>query len=131
MPHAFNRLVPPALALLLAACDSSGVDGPPVPLPDEIVDGVNLTELFAAPSNTERDAVRAEWAARDVDRDDRYEYAALPPVRVADGSDLIVYTGTAPGTGEVIHHGVVRLPPRLPGDVERRPVVLVLPVHGP
>ena len=120
----------PALALVLAACDTSGVDGPGVPLPDEIVEGVNLTELFAAPTSTERDAVRAEWATRDAERDERYDYVTLPPVRAADGSDLIVYVGHAGAGGTVVHHGVVRLPPRLPGDVAPRPVVLVLPADS-
>jgi hypothetical protein len=131
MPPTVTRLAIPALTVLLAACDSSGVDGPAGPVPDEIVDGVNLTDLFAAPRNNERDTVRAEWAARDADRDDRYGYLLLPPVRAADGSDLIVYTGSLPGPGDVVHHGVVRLPPREPGDTERRPVVLVLPEDGP
>lgn len=120
-----------ALAALgtLAACDATGNDGSGPPIPDEVVDGVNLSDLFARPTNGERAAVRAEWAARDAARSTRYTYTLAPAVRTADGADLIVYTVRAGATGDVLHHGVVRLPPRAGGDVAPRPVVLVVPPH--
>lgn len=74
--------------------------------------------------------MRAEWADRDADRGARYSYTTLPAIIAPDAAELIVYTARPPAGGEPIHHGVVRRPPRLPGDVARRPVVLVLPAHG-
>jgi hypothetical protein len=123
-----RTLTPAAVAatLLLAGCDATGVDPGP-PLPDEIVDGVNLTDLFGSPTGSEVAAVRAEWAARDAARDAGYLHDVLPAVPAPDGADLIVYVARDAASGAVLHHGVVRLPPRAPGDVERRPVILLLP----
>jgi len=46
--------------MALAGCDDS--TGPQ----DNIVEGVNLTQLFAPPTEVEIDAVLADWATRDV-----------------------------------------------------------------
>ncbi len=46
------------LLLFVAACDS-GAD-------DRIVGGVNVSELFSAPTAGEKQALLAEWSTRDV-----------------------------------------------------------------
>jgi acetyl esterase/lipase len=47
------------LATILAGCDDATEPG------DLIVEGVNLTELFAPPTQDETNAILAEWASRD------------------------------------------------------------------
>jgi hypothetical protein len=114
------------LALLLAACDGGGPDPNP-PVEPEVVDGVNLTALLAPPTNAERAAIRAEWPSLAGARAARYAYTVEATVEAADGADLVVYAGRDAASQAVLHYGFVRLPPRPPGDVARRPAVLVLP----
>jgi hypothetical protein len=116
------------LCALLAACDTGelGDDGNGPPPGDLIVEGVNLTELFRPPTPAEMGAVRTAWAARDAGLGARYAFEFVTEVGAADGADLRVYR--ARGEGDtVLFHGVVRLPPRPPGDVRRRALLLVLP----
>jgi hypothetical protein len=115
------------LSAFLAACDTGEVDDGNGPPPgDLIVEGVNLTELFRPPTPAEVGAVRAAWAARDAGLSDRYTFEFVTEVEAADGADLLVYR--ARGEGDTVRfHGVVRLPPRLPGDVRQRALLLVLP----
>ena len=120
------------LALALAACDGSDPKpDPPLPLPpagDEIVNGVNLTRLFASPSRDERSAVRDTWAAREAQQPERYAYAEV--ARGASGeATLVVFEGRLLSeTGEaVVHHAVARLPSRPAGDARSLPVLFLSP----
>ena len=126
-----RRLLFFALPLALAACDSpSTCDGPGCgggPPQDDIVAGVNLTRLFATATPAELAAVRAEWSSRDATRAGRYTVALVDTLTGEDGAPLHVYEGRDAASGAVLFHGVVRLPIRAPGDVRRRPLVLVLP----
>ena len=110
-------------------CDSSttGTTPPPTPAGDEIVEGVNLTELFDDPTGAERSAVRSEWASRDATLSSRYTFTLEASLTGSDGAELNVYAGRDAGSGDVLFYGLVRLPIRLPGDVALRPTVLVLP----
>ena len=118
------------LAASLAGCDTATPGPtPPPPTGDEIVNGVNLTRLFAAPSSDERMAVRSVWDARDAERPERYGYEEV--ARGTGGSEetLIVFEGRLvlePGA-PVAHHALVRLPPRPPGDARPIPVLFVSP----
>ncbi len=62
---------------------------------DEIVNGVNVTQLFAPPSQSEIDAVFSEWSTRDVSVQD-LEIVAV------DSIDL----GPSPATVKVVSHSV-------------------------
>ena len=123
------------VAVALAACDSGPGPGPTCPgdprCPDPsdslVVEGVNLTRLFAAPTGAEQSAVRAGWAARDAGLFARYRYEVLGERAAPDGATLRLYAGHDVETDSVLHYGLVRLPLRSPGDQTRRPVLLVAP----
>ncbi|NNF57839.1 MAG: prolyl oligopeptidase family serine peptidase [Rhodothermaceae bacterium] len=116
------------LVVTLAACDSSLTEPPP-PLPpggDEIVEGVNLTRLFATPSAEEHDAVRAEWATRDANRSGRYRYTIEATGMDSDGAALTVLAGRDAATKAVLHYGLVRVPGHA-GEVFSLPTLLLCP----
>lgn len=117
------------IALILMACDSSPVDtySPPPPSGDEIVEGINLTELFAEPTASEQAAVRAEWEERDRTRTSRYRFSFVTEVEGTSNEAFRVYVAEDPDTKSALFYGLVRLPARASGDVARRPLVLVLP----
>ena len=118
--------------LCLAACDSGSEPPPPTPPPpaeDEVVAGVNLTELFASPTAAERDSVRAVWDVREAERTNRYAYGEVARGEGDAGETLIVVSGRlAEEPGEpVVHHLLIRVPPRAPGDARPLPVLFVSP----
>lgn len=127
-PPRLARLLLSAVALL-AACDTGEPDdgGPLVPTPDEIVAGVNLTALFEPPTLTERETVRAAFAARDQGLAARYTFEFVAAHEGDDGAELRVYRARDAEGGTVLFHGVVRLPLRPQGDNRLRPLLLVLP----
>jgi dipeptidyl aminopeptidase/acylaminoacyl peptidase len=108
--------------LLSAATALIGCDDATEPQ-DRIVEGVNLTELFAPPSQAEIDAILAEWSSRDP---------------AASGIDTVVDTALTVGTvdvnlrvvshevGGVTHYGAIMAPDGAqPGSV---PILMYL--HG-
>lgn len=121
------------LALLaLAACDSGDpADLPTPPSGDEIVAGVNLTDLLdARPTSEERTAVAAEWAAR---------AATVEPVAfrvesetAQEGATVRVVSfgvaGLDPALAEAgSFFGALRIPDRPPGEPGNPPLVVVFP----
>lgn len=125
------RLLPLGLALsaLLAACDSGEPSGTPPPAPpsgDEIVAGVNLTQLFAAPTASEISAAEAILQGRTATVGSAYSFSLLSETTAQDGATYRVYRADAPDNPRVFH-GLVRLPPRPPGDQRTRALLLVLP----
>lgn len=126
----FLRLLPLGLALLLtlSACDSGEAPPPPPPPPsgDEIVGGVNLTELFATPSASEINAAEAVLLGRNPTIGSAYTIAMIEETEAEDGATYQVYRAFAPDN-QVVFHGLVRLPARAPGDQRTRALVLVLP----
>jgi dipeptidyl aminopeptidase/acylaminoacyl peptidase len=97
------RHLPVALlaALTLAGCDDSTAPA------DHIVEGVNLTQLFAPPSSTETAAVLADWATRDVSADDvQVEVTDTVTIGTTDFTILIV----SHTVGGVKHYGAVMEP---------------------
>lgn len=128
------RVVLAFLFLLGASgCDLSpecpGCDDPPGEPEDEIVAGVNLTQLFRAPLSHERVAVMAEW-------DERSNvpppvYAVVDSLEGADGAEWEVYEAVDDASGDVVHYGLVRKPiPDFPGDASHWPVLVVAPEVG-
>lgn len=102
MLHRIRRLLPLlAFALLFSACDSGG--------PDE--GQVDFDRLFAAPTDDERAAVRAEWAARTVDGsyDPGAVNVAYDDDLLEDGSRVLIIEHTT-GASSNVHHGAVRVP---------------------
>jgi|GEM_PF-4862964 len=125
------------LLLPIAACDAGGPCDDGCTAGDEVVAGVNLTQLFDAPvTAAERDAVAAAWAARDA----AASAPALRPVLEEvtrtvgpDGAEIVVlaaFARGATGARDTLFVAATRLPLRAPGDVRRRPLVVVLP-EGP
>lgn len=118
--------------LAVAACDSGENDPPDDPPGDEVVAGVNLTQLFAPPTDAEEDAVRATFAARDAARASLYDVTLEDDALTADdGAELHVYAVRESASGDVLAYGAVRLPDVPSSDVRQRPVLLVLPEDGP
>lgn len=107
--------------ILLGGC---AADSPSPMMPpdgdgaDRIVEGVNLTTLFAPPAPAERDAIEAEWATRDVSARD---------VRVVREEAMTL--GGAPATLRILshlvdgstHYGAIIAPEGAPGSL---PVVV-------
>ncbi len=87
--------------LLLSACDDA--TGPE----DHIVEGVNLTLLFAEPSQAEIDAITDEWATRDVSAQDYQEVASAN--LVISGVDVQVRV-VSHTVGGVLHYGAIMVP---------------------
>jgi dipeptidyl aminopeptidase/acylaminoacyl peptidase len=88
-------------ALTAAACnDSTGPQG-------HIVEGVNLTQLFAPPSNSEINAVLTDWAGRDVSpKDVQVELTDTVTIGATDFTISIV----SHTVGGVKHYGAVMEP---------------------
>lgn len=112
-----------SLALLLAACGDSPTDCEPncEPVGDEVVAGVNLTELYATPRFAEIDAARDSLAGllggRTITPGATFALGSRETVSVLEGN------GTADGPAFV---GAVRQPPREAGDQRRRPLLVIL-----
>ena len=115
-------------ALAVAGCDSgscerSGLGCPTEPGERTVVAGVDLDSLFARPTGAEIEAVLAEWRSG-PDRDSAtvlrevafFDLGGRETVRVVEGVRA----------GGPVFVGAVRQPPRAPGDVAQRPVLLVL-----
>ncbi len=121
-----------AVAVSLAACDTGTSGSPPPPPPDDdVVAGVNLDALFAPPSTAELLAVEAEWAQRDATLSSRYVFSFVAETEAGDGATYRVYLGEDAAEGGALFYGLLRLPPRPPGDQRARPLVLTLPDDGP
>lgn len=119
-----------ALLLTLAACDAAD----PCPTGactsgDEVVNGVNLTALFAAPIESELGVVRNRWLARTaaVAGSSGPRLVALDTLLASDGAEVVVVAGVTPSVADTLFVAAIRRPIRPPGDVAGRPVVLVLP----
>ncbi|UCC81498.1 MAG: dienelactone hydrolase family protein [Gemmatimonadota bacterium] len=90
-----------ATLLVLSACDDA--TGPE----DHIVEGVNLTLLFAEPSQAEIDAVADEWSSRDVSAQD-YQVVASADLNVGEVDVQVrVVSHTVDG---VVHYGAIMVP---------------------
>lgn len=112
-----------SLALLLAACGDSptGCEPDCGPVGDEIVAGVNLTELYAAPRFAEIDAARDTLAAALGGR------TVTPGLTVSPGDREVISVLEGDRTeGGPVFTGTVRQPPREAGDQRRRPLLVVL-----
>jgi pimeloyl-ACP methyl ester carboxylesterase len=128
------RLALAALSLLaLAACDTQ--EPPYVECPDradcadppDIVAGVNLDALFAAPTAAERDSVAARLArtgGTDAVRATRARAVDLPTD--PDGTRYTLVTLLDADSREVAH-AVARTPANSVGGGGRLPVLLILP----
>ena len=120
------------LCLSVAACDSGGEPGPPAPPPpaeDEVVAGVNLTKLFAPPTQRETDRTEAVWRSRAGGRADRYAYVEVARGTDTGGALLVVFEGRLAqlaGT-PAAHHVLLRVPACAPGAVCSYPLLLVSP----
>ena len=91
---------------LLAALASAGCDDSTAPQ-DHIVEGVNLTELFAPPTSAEIEAILADWATRDVSAVDvQVEVTDTVTIGTADFTIQIV----SHTVGGVKHYGAVMEP---------------------
>ena len=97
------RYLPVALlaALPLAGCDDSTAPQ------DRIVEGINLTELFAPPTSAEIAAILADWATRDVSaKDVQVEVTDTVTIGTTEFTIQIV----SHTVGEVKHYGAVMEP---------------------
>jgi dipeptidyl aminopeptidase/acylaminoacyl peptidase len=93
---ALSRALPALLLIPLIAC--SGGEAP-----DRIVEGVNLSALFAPPTQAEIDAVKEEWSRRDVSAQG-VEIVAT----TTDGDlEVVVVSHTV---GGVRHYGAILAP---------------------
>lgn len=126
-PH---RLAVPLIALLAlaAGCDQAplGPDCAPGSDPtceshQEVVDGVNLTALFAAPSPAEVASVSDAWTDEDggrrIEEGPQFDLGGRETITVLRGGD---------GETDGLFLGAIRQPPREAGDQRRRPVLLFL-----
>lgn len=103
--------------LMLALCACSDASGPD----DRIVAGVNLAELFAAPTSAELAAVSTEWSTRDVSAEN-VEVVAGDTVGVGFGVQVIVRV-LAHTVDGVRHYGAVAVP--LGATPTRLPLLVV------
>lgn len=88
--------------LVLPACDSGGGGDD-----DRFVAGVNVTELFAPPSDAEINAVLAEWATRDVSAQG---YQVVSTDVGFTGGVLLTVRIVSHTVGGVVHYGAVVVP---------------------
>ena len=119
----------PLIAILTVAvvgavgCDS-GADpfaGGGGPTECTIAGGICLDDLLAQPEPFEISLIRSQWDQRDVENVARYSYTALDEQTQPDGFRLTVLEGRV--DGEVVHYGLVRVPP---ADVTARPSILLV-----
>ena len=122
-PFAHARLLLLALLLPIAACDGGG-DG------DRVVGGVNVTRLFAAPSESERAAVAAEWSTRDVSARDVQTVATFSQTAtnpLGGASTTYTVTVVSHAVGGVKHYGAVLVPEGTPATTK---LPLIIYAHG-
>ncbi len=116
-----------AALFLVAGCGDTPVAdcGPGTsvecPSSDEVVAGVNLTDLFATPTNAEVDAAHAHLASGEGGR----TFSSVAEIDRGGRETVTVLRGDAGGT-EGSFFAAVRQPPRAPGDQRQRPLVLFL-----
>ena len=97
-----KRYAPWSLLLFfLIACGGSDCGGP------LIIEGVNLDELFAPPTQAERDAVEADWATRDTSAQNVSEVVQ----QIIDVSGVSFEARVVSHTvGGVLHYGAILAP---------------------
>jgi dipeptidyl aminopeptidase/acylaminoacyl peptidase len=96
------RLVVLLLLLALPACDTGGGGDD-----DRFVAGVNVTALFAPPSEAEINAVLTEWAGRDVGVQG---YQVVSTDVGFTGGTLLTVRVVSHTVGGVLHYGAVVVP---------------------
>jgi len=95
------RAASAALLLLLFSCGGGSGGG------DRVVEGVNLSELFAPPTQAELDAVRADWATRTISADDAQVLVSAS--ESVGGTDFTVQV-VSHLVGGVLHYGAILHP---------------------
>ena len=127
------RLLALALCLAAAGCDSQTCPAdcapPPEPAPPVVVDGIDLTALFAPPTAAERDTVAAR-AVRAVEP--AVVSVEATPVRTDPDATRLLRLDLRGASGETLAYGLARVPavgaapgtlrtvvllPEAPGDV--------------
>ena len=105
-----RRLLPIVLLGLLAGCDQAG--DPVEPVADAIAIEAKLDDLFAPPTAAEVEAVRTDWARRDISATEAtIELTESYPLSETPATLRIV----SHRVGEVLHYGAI-LAPRLRGS---------------
>ena len=98
------RYLPAALlaALLLAGCGDSATEPE-----DRIVEGVNLTRLFAEPTSAEISAVLSEWQTRDVSAQN---VQVVATDAIAIGTTQVSVSIVSHTVGGMKHYGAILVP---------------------
>lgn len=120
-PFALRTLALALVTLVAAACDSAD--------PDRIAGGVNVTALFAAPTDAEKATVLADWQARDVSPRNVQVVARLTASGTGLGGATRTYDATVVShdVAGVTHYGAILVPAGKPAG-QRLPVVVY--AHG-
>ncbi|MEE9288966.1 MAG: peptidase [Bacteroidota bacterium] len=93
------------VSFLISACDDSPTG--PEEEGDRIVEGVNITKLFAEPTSTEISAILLEWEGRDAAAEGIQELLTAPLLLGTAQATLRVVSHTV---GGVQHFGVIVAP---------------------
>ena len=93
---------------LFSSCSESSTMVDPEPMStDQIVEGVNITQVFAPPTQAEVDAIEAEWAARNPVAENFTVVADSAVVLSGTPATLRIVSHTV---GGVLHYGVIIAP---------------------
>ena len=124
------------LVATLAGCDTTDCStlescpGPPGSGGDVVVEGVNLTALFAAPSATERDSVAARLDRTGGTAAPRAESVVANEVGTDGDATRYVRLDVRTADGQAVAFGLARIPSRAIGTGEKLPVLFLLPDDG-
>lgn len=125
----FRLLASPVLAVVLFAGAAIGITGCDGGEADRVVGGVNVSELFAAPTDAEKAAVLAEWQTRDVSPKNVQVVSTLTATGTGVEGTTRTFTATVVSheVAGVTHYGAVLVPAGTPPGT-RLPVVVY--AHG-
>ena len=124
------------LAAGLVGCDSTGTEPCPdaASCPDPggpvVIDGVNLTALFAAPTAAERDTVAARLGRTGGTAAPHTESVVATELGTDGDATRYVRLDLRIADGQAVAFGLARIPSRAIGNGEKLPVLFLLPDDG-